>query len=349
MRLALALARRGHGFVAPNPMVGCVIVKNGRVIAQGWHKKWGDDHAEIAALKKIKFQAQGATLYVNLEPCHHHGKTPPCVDVVIRSGVKRVVIAMIDPNPKTHGRSVQKMRQSGIQVECGLCSEDAQEINRGFIKHIQTGLPYVIGKVAMSLDGKIAAVPGKQTWLTGKKSFGFVQSLRAFVDAILVGRHTVEVDDPKLTVRDAQKPQPCRVILDAKASLKISSRVFRRPGAKIIIVVNRKFYKKALRRFSGFADVLCVGENKMGLDLRSVLCALGKQGINKLLVEGGGAIFTSFLASGLVDEWHILVAPKVLGEKGVKAFSCVWPSELIWNLEESLGPDWHFSVRHVTR
>lgn len=352
MRLALALARRGQGFVSPNPMVGCVIVKNNHVIAQGWHKKWGGDHAEINALKKIKFQAQGATLYVNLEPCHHHGKTPPCVDAVIRSGVKRVVMAMIDPNPKTHGQSIRKMRRSGIQVNVGLCADNAEELNRGFIKHIQTGLPYVIGKVAMSLDGKITESRGKQTWLTGNESFRFVQDLRSSVDAILVGRRTLDVDDPQLNLRDAKKPKPYRVILDTQSRLHVNSQIFRSPGGKVLVVVSRKFYEKALRRFSGLgdsplADVLCVAENNRGLDLKLVLRALGKRGMNRILVEGGGAVFTSFLVGGLVDEWHVLVAPKILGKKGIKAFSCVWPVELIWNLEKSLGTDWHFSVRHA--
>lgn len=349
MRQALALARRGQGFVAPNPMVGCVIVKNQKTLAQGWHKKFGGAHAEVDALKKIKFQARGATLYVTLEPCHHHGKTPPCVDAVIGSGVKRVVMAMIDPNPKTQSQSLRKMRRAGIQVEVGLCADEAKELNRAFIKHIQTGLPYVIAKVAMSLDGKIAAAPGKQTRLTGTESFRFVQSLRSTVGAVLVGRRTIEVDDPQLTVRDAKKPQPCRVILDAQARLKTASQIFRSSGGKVIIVVNQKFYEKALRRFSGLADVIGVKGNKKDLDLKSILRTLGRQGMNSLLVEGGGAVFTSFLASDLVDEWHILVAPKVLGEKGVKAFTCPWPGHLIWNLQGRLGSDWHFISDQITR
>lgn len=349
MKLALDLAIRGQGLVSPNPLVGCVIVKNKKILSQGWHQKFGGDHAEIDALKKIQFQAQGATLYVNLEPCHHYGKTPPCVDAVIQAGVKRVVIAMDDPNPKTHGQSIQKMRRAGIQVDVGLCADDARELNRFFIKHIQTGLPYVIGKVAMSLDGKIAAVPGEQTWLTGKKSFHFVQKLRSFADAILVGRHTVEVDDPQLTVRDAKKPQPWRVILDSEARLSIESRIFQSSGGKVLVVVKKPFYEKALRRFSGLADVIFVKENKSGLDLKSVLRTLEKMGMNSVLVEGGGAVFTSFLASGLVDEWHILVAPKVLGDKGIKAFTCSWPVSLIWNLQGRLGSDWHFAIGKTTR
>lgn len=205
MRLALKLAGKAAGQVSPNPMVGCVIVRKGKIISRGFHEKFGEAHAEINALKKINSKADGATMYVNLEPCHHFGKTPPCVDAVLASGVKRVVIAMQDPNPLTAGKSIKKLRASGIRVDVGVCEQEARFLNRFFIKYITKKMPYVIVKVAQSLDGKISNKPGKQFWLTGSRAKKHVQDLRSRVDAVLVGRGTVAIDDPQLSVRDKKK------------------------------------------------------------------------------------------------------------------------------------------------
>lgn len=221
MSLALKLAKRGQGLVSPNPMVGCVIATPEKILAQGWHKKFGGDHAEVVALKKLarkkipRTHRNNATLYVTLEPCAHFGKTPPCVDAVIASGIKRVVVAMPDPNPLTAGKSIRKMRRAGIEVVVGMAEAEARELNKFFIKYITTGMPYVIAKVAQSLDGKITAQKGKQTWLTGDLARTYVHTLRAGVDAVLVGKNTVLIDNPKLTVRIPCKKQPLRVVVDS--------------------------------------------------------------------------------------------------------------------------------------
>ena len=235
MQQALALAKKGQGHVSPNPMVGCVIVKNNRILAEGYHKKYGFSHAEINTLRKLKNRAKGATMYVTLEPCFHEGKTPPCVDAVIASRVRRVVIAMKDPNPLTSGKSIRRLKAKGISVNVGVCAKEAKALNRFFRKHITTGLPYVIAKVAQSLDGKIAARQGEQTWLTGKKARAYVQDLRKTVDAILVGRRTVEIDQPALNVRGKGSPQPIRVVLDSKGRLLRKKKIFLKEGGPVIL------------------------------------------------------------------------------------------------------------------
>ena len=209
------MAKKGRGRVAPNPMVGCVIVRQGKVLSSGYHAKYGGPHAEINALKKIRFWASGATMYVTLEPCHHFGKTPPCVDAVIASGVRRVVIAMKDPNPKTNGKSVRKLKAAGIEVSLGVCEAEARELNKIFITNIEQCRPHVVVKVAQTLDGKIAFKRNQRSKITGKKSFDYVQKLRANIDAEVVGRGTVQIDNPKLNVRDRKKTQPMGDVMDA--------------------------------------------------------------------------------------------------------------------------------------
>lgn len=322
MRRALALAQKGAGRVAPNPLVGCVIVKNGKMIAEGFHKKFGGDHAEVVALKKLKFQASGATLYVTLEPCHHFGKTPPCVDAVIRSGIKKVIVAMKDPDPRTSGKSIVKMRRAGLQVKTGICRQEAQNLNSAFIKHTKAGLPYVIVKVAQSQDGMISSKQGQQGWITGVQAKKYVQKLRREVDAVLVGRGTAEIDNPRLNVRLATAPQPRRVILDSNLSLSLKSRLFQSVGGPVILVCSKTVPPSKIRQFEkAGAQVLPVKKTHEGLDLVTVLHELARKGVTSILIEGGAQIFTSFAKQlHLTDEWIFITAPKVIGKMGKPAF-----------------------------
>ena len=326
MHHALALAQKGAGQVSPNPLVGCVLVKNGKIIAEGFHKKFGGDHAEIVALKTLKSKraaadVKGATLYVTLEPCHHFGKTPPCVDAVIKSGVSRVVIAIPDPNPKTAGNSIAKMQRAGIAVRVGVCAKEARDMNRAFIKHITTGLPYVIVKVAQSQDGMISTQKGKQGWITGPEAKKYVQRLRRDVDAVLVGRGTAEIDNPRLTVRRAKAMQPRRVILDSDLNVSLQSKLFNTLGGQVVLICSDKTARVKIRRFEKAGIVvLPVKKKRAGLDLHQSLKKLGQIGIASILVEGGAEVFTSFLKSKLADEWQIITAPKIVGIHGQPAF-----------------------------
>ncbi len=328
MLAALHLAAKGHGSVSPNPMVGCVIVKNGKILATGYHKKYGGPHAEVVALQKSKNSAVGSTLYVTLEPCHHFGKTPPCVDAILQAGVKRVVIAMRDPNPLTAGQSIRKLKKHGVQVTVGVCRQEAQILNRGFSKFIQTGMPYVIVKVAQSHDGKIAVSQGVRTQITGRVSQKYVQELRKTVDAVLVGRKTVAIDDPMLTVRNKVLPQPARVVLDSQlrtaagrhGGLPLQSRLFTSAGGPVILCAAQNIDPKKLKRFRDQnVQVLLCATNKNGQLLwKDVLAKLAKEnGILSVLVEGGAEILQSLSQTNCIDEWHQITAPQSLGEKGV--------------------------------
>lgn len=353
MSLALGLARKGAGRVSPNPMVGCVIVKNKKIIATGYHKKFGGPHAEVEALKKIKMKAKGTTLYVTLEPCHHFGKTPPCVDAVIGSGVKRVVVAMRDPNPKTHGKSIKKLRAAGIAVSVGVCEEKARELNKFFIKYITTKKPYVICKVAQSLDGMITPKKGKRGWITGQKAREYVQKLRSQVDAVLVGRRTIEIDDPLLNVRwprsSRHDNQPMRVILDSQLRLKTNQKIFHSPGGKVILVTrfgpNHPRVKHFLswfakRGLSSRVQVLCTApKTTKKLDLRLVMQRLHALGVASVLIEGGAKVFESFFATHLVDEWQFIVAPKFVGNKGLMALRVASYKKFTCRSMVMLGPD----------
>jgi len=318
MSRAIELARKGAGRVSPNPMVGCVVVKNSKIIGEGYHRQCGSAHAEVNALKNIK--AKNASLYVTLEPCHHSGKTGPCVDVVIASGVKRVVIAMKDPNPKTNGKSIRKLRSAGIKVDTGVCKKEAEELNRIFIKNITKKKTYVICKIAQSLDGKIS-IKGKRTQITGKEAFNYVQILRSEVDAILVGRNTIKIDDPQLTVRAINKRQPKRVVLDSQLKTDLKSRLFKVPGGDIIFITNLPKHHKRVIEFQKYANVLCVASKKhKSINLSLALKRLYDINILSVLVEGGSAVFSSLYEAKLADEWQFITAPKILGDKGLPAF-----------------------------
>ncbi len=319
MQQCLDLAQKGLGQVSPNPMVGAIIVKNGNILAQGHHQKFGGPHAEIVALKKIHFKAPGATLYCNLEPCCHTGKTPPCVDAIIKSGISKVVIGQTDPNPQVKGRSIKILRQNGIKVITKVCEFKALELNYVFNFWMKNKRPYIILKMAMSLDGKIAPLhqkKGKSFAITGKKSHERVHQLRSQVDAILVGSQTVLLDDPKLNVRGIKKArQPQRIILDSTLKTPLTAKVMTSMGGNVIILcgplASQSKKKKLLEKG---ITVWELKKSSKGLDLKILLKKLAKEGVSSVLVEGGSQVWASFLKARLVDEMIVVVSPRILGE-----------------------------------
>lgn len=333
MLKALRLARKGKRSVEPNPMVGCVIVRDGKIIATGYHKHFGCDHAEIDALRKIHFKAEGATLYVTLEPCHHFGKTPPCVDAVLRSGVRRVVIAMQDPNVKTRGKSIRKLKRAGCKVKVGVCGREAEALNQNFVFAMRHQRPYVIFKTAESANGMISAGMGLQTAITGSLAQKYVHRLRASVDAVLVGSNTVRVDDPQLNVRGIRcARQPSRVILDSKLSVDIQSKLFSSTGGMVILCTTLSERHARVREFRkrGVA-VLCLKSKSKSnhVPLLQMLKGLQIMGIHSILVEGGAKVFTTFARANLMDEWHRFVSPVALPADGV----CLRHSPALQNLK----------------
>jgi diaminohydroxyphosphoribosylaminopyrimidine deaminase/5-amino-6-(5-phosphoribosylamino)uracil reductase len=312
MRRALALARRGRGHTSPNPMVGAVLLKGGRVVAEGYHRRPGAPHAEAVALQRAGPRARGATLYVNLEPCvHTHKRTPPCTEAIIRAGVKRVVAAMKDPNPRVNGKGFEALTKAGIEVEVGLLEAEALRLNEAYVKHIQTGMPFVMLKVAMTLDGKIATSTGQSKWITGPQARRMVHALRARVDAVLTAVGTVLADDPALTVRFLKRPprQPLRVVIDPELQSPLGAQVFRTPPPTLL--VSRRPLPEALRRQGVEGLMFSTRE----LSLRWLLRELGKRGITSVLIEGGSALAGRAVAERVPDKVVFFIAPKLLGGK----------------------------------
>lgn len=341
MRQALALAEKGEGKVSPNPMVGAVVVKNHKIIGQGYHKKFGGPHAEVFALKEAGEKAKGATLYVTLEPCYHHGKTPPCVEAVIESGVKRVVIAMKDPNPLTAGKSIRKLTANKIDVLLGVCKKNAQELNISFIHALKHKRPYIVVKVAQSLDGMITTHKGQQGWITGQQSKKFVQDLRKKMDGVLVGSGTLTIDDPLLNVRNLKSKQPTRIILSQSLKVSPSAAVLKSVGGKVIFFTSRESFKNSNKKLLSHQNVEIITVGKKGnlLDLSEVMDELYQRGIHRLLVEGGQKVFSSFADADMADEYLFLVAPKIVGSKGLSAFSGISKSFKILKEIRNIGDD----------
>jgi len=318
MKKALELAARARGRTSPNPMVGAVIVKDGCIVGEGYHERAGLPHAEVVALEQAGELAKGATLYVTLEPCCHWGRTPPCTRAIIRSGIKKVIVATLDPNPLVSGKGVDELRRNGIEVEIGLMEEEARKLNEFFFKHITTGLPFVILKIAMSLDGKIATATGESRWITSPQSRRMVHGLRDQVDAVMVGIGTVLKDDPQLTTRlpEGEGKDPIRVILDSYARTPPTARVINpRSSAPTIIATTTKADGgkiKALREAG--AEVVILNEDEEGrVDLKSLMEYLGGRSIQSLLVEGGSEVAGSMLMKGFVDKVMFFIAPKIIG------------------------------------
>ncbi len=322
MQRALELALLGRGHVSPNPLVGCVLVKDGVIIGEGFHARYGTAHAEAAAIADCKARgnsAAGATAYVTLEPCAHFGKTPPCADLLVSEGIARCVIAVQDPYREVDGRGIEKLCAAGIEVEVGLCEAEAREGNRFFLKHSVTGLPYITLKAAMSLDGKVALKSGKSKYITSEASRREVHRLRSYYDAVMVASATVLADDPELTVRLVEGRQPRRIILDSSLRVDTNANVYGDAhAAATIIIANRraaedKAHKVSTLEERGVTLVTIEAANEQ-LDLEIVLRELGTMGINSILVEPGPTLATTLLKTAIPDELVFFLAPTVLGD-----------------------------------
>lgn len=312
MRLALELAHRGEGYTNPNPIVGAVVVKDGNIVGQGYHHEFGGPHAEVFALEEAGEGAREATIYVTLEPCSHYGKTPPCADRIIAAGISRAVVACRDPNPLVNGHGIAKLRAAGIEIAEGVLEEEARCANEIFFTFIETGLPFVQLKLAQSLDGKIATRSGDSKWISGDESRREVHRLRRRFAAILVGANTVIHDDPLLTVRHVQGPDPVRIVLDGRGRIPLDRRMFSNGGRTIIATAVMPEEKEAsLRECDVEVWRLPSGGGKV--DLRALLSRLGKENLDSLLIEGGGESAAAFLEAGLVDKVSFFIAPLIIG------------------------------------
>lgn len=321
MGIALEEARKGLGRTSPNPCVGAVIVKDGNEISRGYHKKAGTPHAEVHALNKAGSAAEGATMYVTLEPCNHTGRTPPCSHAVAAAGIKRVVIGMTDPNPLVSGSGIDYLADHGIEIVTGVMEADCQELNRPFIKHITTGMPFVIMKAGISLDGRLSyqkSVPGK---MTGAQSLRKVHELRDRVDAILIGSTTQIVDNPSLTTRlEKNGRDPLRIVLDSRLRIGLDAKILHlASAAPTLIVCTKRADKEKAALLQGIVnvEVAFVAEDEQGhVAIKDLLHLLGKRGINSLLVEGGSTIHSNFLKSNCVDRVMLFIAPLFAGSAG---------------------------------
>ena len=314
MARALQLALRGAGHTRPNPMVGAVLVKDGRIIGEGWHKQYGGPHAEVNAFASATEDPEGATLYVSLEPCSHYGKTPPCADLIIRKKVARVVAALEDPNPLVSGRGFRKLRANGIRVTVGVLAEEARHINDVFLTYVTRKRPFVLYKAAMSLDGKIACHTGESQWISSEKSREEVQRLRGILSGIMVGAGTVIADDPRLTCRMEEYENPARIIVDGKLRVPVESRIFHEPGRNIILTTSEASLekKKALENL-GVEMIEADSEEPGKVDLKSAMLALGIKGIDGILLEGGPTLAASALEAGIIDAVRFYIAQKIIG------------------------------------
>jgi diaminohydroxyphosphoribosylaminopyrimidine deaminase/5-amino-6-(5-phosphoribosylamino)uracil reductase len=328
MRAALALARRGLGRVWPNPAVGCVIARDGRVVGRGWTQPGGRPHAETEALARAGDQAQGATAYVTLEPCCHWGQTPPCADALIAAGVRRVVVAVEDPDPRVAGGGLARLHTAGLVVETGLCAAEAAEINAGFFQRIRLGRPLVTLKLATSLDGRIAAPSGESRWITGLPARERGHLLRATHDAILVGTGTVIADDPQLTCRLpglADNP-PVRVALDRRLRIPLTARLIteaRVTPTWVVTLAGADEARQQALRDAGVVVIPAAPDPAGHIDLAQALGLLGERGLTRLLVEGGGRLAAALLRAGLVDRLVWFHAPVLLGGDGVPAIAAL--------------------------
>ncbi|MCK9619921.1 MAG: bifunctional diaminohydroxyphosphoribosylaminopyrimidine deaminase/5-amino-6-(5-phosphoribosylamino)uracil reductase RibD [Methylobacter sp.] len=320
MARAISLAKKGRYTTDPNPRVGCVLVRDDVVIGEGWHVKAGQGHAEVEALKNTP-DAKGATAYVTLEPCSHQGRTPPCCDALIKAGVSRVVAAMQDPNPLVSGKGLERLKAAGIEVVSGILQEDAQALNRGFIKRMTENRPFVRSKLAMSLDGRTAMASGESKWITSDKSRADVQRLRAESSAILTGISTVLADDPALNARiDGDVLQPVRVVLDTHLNMPVTAQMAKLPGRSLILTCAEDQQKQQALQQAGFEVYQLPGKDGR-LDLYAVMEFLAGQQINEVLVEAGSVLNGALLDEGLVDEYVIYMAPCILGDQGRGLFA----------------------------
>ncbi|MBO9540931.1 bifunctional diaminohydroxyphosphoribosylaminopyrimidine deaminase/5-amino-6-(5-phosphoribosylamino)uracil reductase RibD [bacterium] len=314
MRRALELAHRGAGWTAPNPMVGAVIVKDGEGVGEGFHPRLGEPHAEVFALREAGDRARGATAYVTLEPCNHRGRTGPCTQALIDAGVARVVFAVEDPNPLTASQAVSVLTAAGVEVAWGLCADEARRLNEVFFKHVRTRLPFVVMKMAMTMDGKIATETGESKWISGPVSREYVQALRAELSVVMVGIKTVLADDPRLDARLEGAHQPTRVIVDPRAETPLDARLFSIESPLLIAVGPEAPAARRAALEARGAEVVATPALPNGhLDLAWLMAELGRRDLSGVLLEGGGGLNASALAQGVVDKLVYFVAPKLIG------------------------------------
>jgi len=322
MRRALLLARKGVGRTAPNPAVGCVVVRDGAILGEGWHRQAGGPHAEALALSMAGDGAAGADVYVTLEPCSHHGRTPPCAEALVEAKVARVFAGMVDPNPQVAGRGFARLREAGIQVEVGLRERDCRLLNEPFLKHVVTGLPFVTLKCALTLDGKIATASGDSRWITGEASRRYVHRLRSQVDAVMVGSGTVRADDPELTCRLVKGRDPLRVVVDSNLSVSPAARIFHLRSRAGTLVATTSRDPERIAPLAGLgAELLNCREREGAVDLADLLRQLGARGIQSILLEGGGRLAGSALRAGLIDKVLFFYAPKAVGGEAPGPFA----------------------------
>ena len=330
MQRALRLAKRGLYTTDPNPRVGCVLVKNGEIVGEGWHKRAGEPHAEILALEQAGDRASGATVYVTLEPCSHTGKTPPCVDALIQAGVTKVIAAMVDPNPQVAGKGLKKLRENGIDAESGLLEDQARALNPGFIKRMETGLPYVRVKMAMSLDGRTAMASGESQWITGEPARRDVQHLRARSSAVLTGIGTVLADDPSMNVRlsgkelgiDGAVRQPMCVVIDSHMRFPRDAKLCKQEGDVLVVTTS-----DAVNSIAG-CEVIKIPAVDDRVDLNAVMKLLAERQINEVHVEAGATLSGALLQNKLVDEIIVYMAPCLMGDEARGLFSMAGLSEM---------------------
>ena len=321
MRMAIRLAGKGIGKTNPNPMVGAVIVKDGKIIGRGYHKKCGDCHAEINAINNVKGSIRGSTFYITLEPCSHYGRTPPCVDTLIKKKLERVVVGTPDPNPEVNGKGIKILRSKGIKVDVGILDTECRQLNEHYFKFIKSGIPYVSVKYAQTLDGRIATKTGDSQWISSEASRKYVHFLRSTNDGIMVGAGTVIADNPQLTVRHVKGKNPLRIIIDSNLRIPIKSSVLTddNPHQTIIATTSNAPARKitAIKKLG--AEVLVVKKERNGkVSFSSLLKELGKREIMSVLVEGGSGMITALLKVNLVDKMIIPISPRILG-KGLEA------------------------------
>lgn len=316
MQAALALAAKALGRTSPNPMVGAVIVKNGEIVGQGYHRQAGTPHAEIHALREAGSAAEGATLYVTLEPCVHYGRTPPCTTAIVNAGISHVVVATKDPNPLVAGRGIDTLEKAGITTTVGVLEQEANRLNEVFNKFITTGNPFVVLKSAMSLDGKIATRTGHSQWITGDAARQFGHSLRDRYDAIMVGVGTVLADDPLLTTRlpQGEGKNPLRIVVDSHARTPLTSKVITDKAASTLLAVTAQAPAEKIAALQAAGVLVLVTEEKNGrVDLSSLMSELGNRHVTSILIEGGAALTATAVEEKLVDKVHFFIAPLIIG------------------------------------
>lgn len=362
MSRALMLAERGVYTTEPNPRVGCVLVADGRIVGEGWHVRAGEGHAEVNALAQAGDLARGATAYVTLEPCSHFGRTPPCADALVKAGVSRVVAAMQDPNPEVAGNGLNRLREAGIEVDCGLLEAQAQALNPGFIKRMQQGLPWVRVKLAMSLDGRTAMASGESKWITGPAARADVQRLRARSGAVVSGADSVLLDDSALTVRAAElglpadeaaaaaERQPLRVLIDSLRRVPLDQRFFRETGPTLVISTSAEQAADDYR--AAGSELLAVPGADGKVDLHAVLQTLAERGCNEVLVEAGAGLSGAFWRAGLVDELIVYMAPRLLGSQARPLMQLPFESmseamDVAIVDMRAIGQDWRITARPI--